>query len=89
MFYFKLNHRTLLFRILCLKINTITITIDLSITFLYNLRQTGQGKVVMQGKLIAIAYTLRTYGNQFSLGGICKQQQIHQCSNSIRGGLKH
>ena len=28
----------------------------------------------MPGKLIAVAYTLRTYGNQFSLGGICKQE---------------
>ena len=31
-------------------------------------------KVVMQGKLIAVAYNLRTYWNQFSLGGICKQE---------------
>ena len=31
-------------------------------------------KVLMQGKLIAVAYTLRTYRNQFSLGGICKQE---------------
>ena len=31
-------------------------------------------KVIMQGKLIAIAYTMRTYWNQFSLGGICKQE---------------
>ena len=31
-------------------------------------------KNVMQGKLIAVAYTLRTYWNQFSLGGICKQE---------------
>ena len=30
--------------------------------------------VIMQGKLIAVAYTLRTYGNQFSPGGICKQE---------------
>ena len=28
-------------------------------------------KNVMQGKLIAVLYTLRTYWNQFSLGGIC------------------
>jgi len=27
-------------------------------------------KVIMQGKLIAVAYTLRTYWNQFSLDGI-------------------
>ena len=33
-----------------------------------------EGKKVMQGKLIAVAYTLRTYWNQFSLGGICKQE---------------
>ena len=26
-------------------------------------------KVLMEGKLIAVAYTLRTYWNQFSLGG--------------------
>ena len=30
-------------------------------------------KVIMQGKLIAVAYTLCTYWNQFSLGGVCKQ----------------
>ena len=45
-----------------------------------------QLKNVMQGKLIAVAYTLRTYWNQFSLGGICKQEQMPQCSFSIRGG---
>ena len=33
-------------------------------------------KVLMQGK-------------QFVLGGICKQEQMHQCSFSIRGGEKH
>jgi len=37
------------------------------------LRYLRKSKVVMQGKLIAVAYTLRTYWNQFSLGGICKQ----------------
>ena len=31
-------------------------------------------KDIMQGKLIAVAYTLRTYWNQFSLGGICKEE---------------
>ena len=31
-------------------------------------------KVLMQGKLIAVVYTLRTYWNQFSLGGICEQE---------------
>ena len=32
-------------------------------------------KVLMQGKLIAaVAYTLRTKWNQFSLGGLCKQE---------------
>ena len=31
-------------------------------------------KVIMQGKLIAVAYTLCTYWNQFPLGGICKQK---------------
>ena len=36
----------------------------------------------MQGKLIAVAYTLRTYCNKFPLGGICKQILI-------RGGEKH
>ena len=30
-------------------------------------------KDVRQGKFIAVVYTLRTYWNQFSLGGICKQ----------------
>ena len=43
----------------------------------------------MQGKLIAVAYTLRTYWNQFSLGGICKQEKMQQCSFSIRGGEKY
>ena len=46
-------------------------------------------KDVMQGKLIAVVYTLRTYWNQFSLGGICKQEYMHQRSSSIRGGTKH
>ena len=31
-------------------------------------------KRVMQGKIIAVVYTLRTYWNQFSVGGICKQE---------------
>ena len=31
-------------------------------------------KVIMQGKLVSVAYTLRTFQNQFSLGGICKQE---------------
>ena len=31
----------------------------------------------MQGKLIAIVYTLRTYWNQFSLGGTCKQEYMY------------
>ena len=31
-------------------------------------------KVIMQGKLIAVAYTLGTYWNQFSLCGIFKQE---------------
>ena len=44
------------------------------------------GKVIMQGKLIAVANTLRTYWNQLSLGVICKQEYMHQCSFSIRGG---
>ena len=48
----------------------------------------GRTKVVMQGKLIAVSYTLRTYLNQFSLGGICKQEQMHYCSFSIRDGLE-
>ena len=33
-----------------------------------------EGKVIMQGNLIAAAYTLRTYWNQFSPGGICEQE---------------
>ena len=33
-----------------------------------------KAKVLMQGKLIAVVYTLRKYWNQFSLGGICKQE---------------
>ena len=31
-------------------------------------------KGVIQGKLIAVVFTLRTHWNQFSLGGICKQE---------------
>ena len=31
-------------------------------------------KGVMQGKLISVMYTLLTYWNQFSLGGIWKQE---------------
>ena len=31
----------------------------------------------MQGKLITVEYTLRTYWNLFSLGGICKQEMHH------------
>ena len=46
-------------------------------------------KGVMQGKLIAVVYTLRTHWNQFSLGGICKQEWVHQCSFSILGGYNH
>ena len=46
-------------------------------------------KVIMQGKLTAVAYTLRKYWNQFSLGRICKQEDIHQWYSSIRGKLKH
>ena len=43
-------------------------------------------KVIMQVKLIGVAYTLRTHWNQFSLGGHCKQEYMHQCSFIIRGG---
>ena len=32
-------------------------------------------KVIMQGKLIAVAYTLRTHWNQFSLGGILNKNR--------------
>ena len=42
----------------------------------------------MQGKLIAVAYTLRTYWNLFSLGGICKQEWEHQCSFGIPSRIK-
>ena len=45
----------------------------------------NKAKELMQGKLIAVRYTLRTYWNQFSLGGLCKQEKMHQCSFSIRG----
>ena len=37
-----------------------------------NIYCTNQG--CNEGKLIAVVYTLRTYGNQFSLGGIYKQE---------------
>ena len=43
-------------------------------------------KVLIQGKLIAVAYTLRTLCSQFSQGGLCKQEWMHQCLFSIRGG---
>ena len=44
----------------------------------------------MQGKLITIVYTQRTYWNQFSLGGICKQKCMHlQCLSNIQGAKKH
>ena len=33
-------------------------------------------KIIIQGKLIAVAYTLRTYWNQFFLDGIRKQEQM-------------
>ena len=46
-------------------------------------------KNIMQGKLIGVAYTLRTYRNQFSLSGICKQVWVPQCSFSIRRVYKH
>ena len=36
--------------------------------------QLGLFKGVMKGKLISVVYTLRTHWNQFSLGGICKQE---------------
>ena len=39
----------------------------------YRIFYLAQTKGVMQGKLIAVVYTLRTHWNQFSLGGICKQ----------------
>ena len=39
-----------------------------------SIKFSGVRKVVMQGKLIAVVYTLRTYWNQFSLGKICKQE---------------
>ena len=32
-------------------------------------------KNVRQGKFIAVVYTLRTYWNQFSLGGICNKNR--------------
>ena len=38
----------------------------------------------MQGKLIMVAYTLRTYWNQFFLGGICKQELMHQCPRRLK-----
>ena len=38
---------------------------------------------IMQEKLIAVAYTLSTYSNQFSLGGICKQEQMHDQNISL------
>ena len=40
-----------------------------------NIFQLVYSKGVMQGKLIAVVYILRTYWNQFSLGGICKQER--------------
>ena len=46
-------------------------------------------KVIMKGKSIAVTYSLRTCWNQFSLGGICKQEYMQQWSFSILGRLKH
>ena len=50
----------------------------------YNNKQKSRnmdvGKVLMQGKLIAFAFTLRTYWDPFSLGGICKWEKMYQCS---------
>ena len=34
----------------------------------------------MQGKLIAVAYSLRKYWNQFSVGGVCKQEYWRDAS---------
>ena len=45
-----------------------------SIWFLNNLFNERKKQVLMQEKLIAVVYTLRTYWKQFSLGGICKQE---------------
>ena len=36
--------------------------------------KTLRPEVIMQGNLIAVAYTLCIYWNQFFLGGICKQE---------------
>ena len=36
-----------------------------------------QSKVISHGKLVAVAYSLRTYWNQFSLGGVRRQEQMH------------
>ena len=42
--------------------------------FLNNPQNITAIKVLMEGKLIAVAYTLRTYWNQFSLDGIRKHE---------------
>ena len=44
---------------------------------------------IRQGKLISVVYSLLTYWNQFSHGGVCKQEKMHQCYSSIRGGSNH
>ena len=44
------------------------------ICLLFKWKKKISSKVIMQGKLIAVAFTLRTYWNRFSLGGICKQE---------------
>ena len=40
-------------------------------------------KDLMQGELISVAYTLFTYWNQFSLGGICKKSYLLTLNNVI------
>ena len=34
----------------------------------------ARSKVLLHGKLLAVAFTLLTYWKQFSLGGICKNE---------------
>jgi len=49
--------------------------IETKVSIRIGLGEVGRAKVIMQGKLIAVAYALCTYCNQFSLGGIVNKNR--------------
>ena len=63
--------------------------LTISSTLLIKSAHLNRAKGIMQGKSIAVVYTLCTYWNQFSLGGICKQELMDQCLSSIREEQNH